>query len=345
VTTDTSERPPRVGILSPNILLNVADHNAAVDDPNLPWRFDSIAKKAALLFDKVYLTHDLDTTCALIGNAEYEGVNSGTFRYLIDRKFIITPQDLGYLSGDELIGANLCGAAAKIDAELHRVGNPGMDGDEDYLIGQPDVGDFAESNGCHPRGGDKRLRRIAERAYESLLLRRNAEILRNAGLADVAVVGRLFEEPCEDACMNPVWKVVIREIPQLDTGIPWPDVLDFRADERTQHLARRLRRWVRKIVTESWSEAELEDEVRESVYEYETHLQVARMSANKGFLEILITGTADLAEDILKLRISKVAKIVSVVRERKVKLLREELNAPGREVALLSELKRRGILP
>jgi hypothetical protein len=67
------------------------------------------------------------------------------------------------------------------------------------------------------------------------------------------------------------------------------------------------------------------------------------MSANKGFVELLVTGAGELAENVLKLRTSKIAKLVSVVRERKVDLLQAEASAPGRELALLSGIRRRGI--
>lgn len=133
-------------------------------------------------------------------------------------------------------------------------------------------------------------------------------------------------------------------MPQLDTRASWDDVLNFRKEEKTQHLVRNLRRWARKIVAERWTAAELEDEVRELLYEYENHLRLARMGANKGVLEILLTGTADLVENIVKLRFGKIGALVSVLRERKVRLLEEESRAPGRELALLTELKRHSIV-
>src|SRR5260370_36034442 len=104
-----SSQPMRVGIMSPNLLLNVDDHNAMYDDPNLPWRFDSIAKKASLLFDKIYLTHDLVVTCSILDSADDDNDKSQTLRYLIDEDLIFLPHDLGYSAGVQFINENLVG--------------------------------------------------------------------------------------------------------------------------------------------------------------------------------------------------------------------------------------------
>jgi hypothetical protein len=339
----------RVGVISPNVILNLDDVNRMATDPDLPWRFDSLAKKVSLLFDKIYLTPDLDVTYQILQSVDGDDENNpqvATLRYLVDQGLILTPQSLGYSSGKQFLNANTKGTASKINHQLMRIGNPGIEEDQDeILIGQPDVGWLAAHDGWHPRLHRKGFAGMSlsrqERAYESLLLRRNAALLRMAGIPDVSVVGRLFEDTVTAKSSYPVWKVVFKEMPQLDTRASWQDVLDFRKEEKTQHLIRSLRRWIRKTVSEEWTQAELEDEVRELVYEYENHLRIAHMSANKGVFETLITGAAELAENIVKLRFGKIAKLVTAIRNRKVKLLEEEANAPGREIALIPELKNR----
>ena len=58
----------RVGVLSPNVLFDITNHNAMADDPLSPWLFDSVAKKISLLFDKLFLTDNLDLTCQILGS-------------------------------------------------------------------------------------------------------------------------------------------------------------------------------------------------------------------------------------------------------------------------------------
>lgn len=339
----------RVGIISPNVALNVGDHNKMFEEPDYPWPLDSLAKKVSLLFDKIYLTHDLDLTCEIIEGVSGEFENdpkSGTIRYLILQGLLLRPQDLGYSSAATFLNANITGNAATLHRQLSRIGNPDLEDDPDgALIGQPDVGDFAAHDGVHPRMFRRNVAGMSiqkqKQEYESLLLRRNAAILRQAGVKDASIVGRLFEQSDAEEHYNPVWTVVLKEMPQLDTRASWQDVLDFRQEEHTQHLIRSLRRWVRKAVSEEWTLAELQDEIRELTYDYENHLRIARMSTQKGFFEFLVTGAADLAENVVKLRFSKIGQLASVIRNRKVKLLGEEAEAPGREIALITEIRKR----
>jgi hypothetical protein len=285
------------------------------------------------LFDRIYLTHDLDVTCEIVGGYE-ENTETATLCYLVERGLLFRPEELGYASGEAFVLSNTTGAAESLHRRLLRVGNPYMNEEsgEVKYIGQPDIGDFDASNGWHPRSrkgwNDPKIK-IRKMLYEALLMRRNIEMLRVAGFENVSVVGRQYELLPIAKRSHPAWSVVLKELPQLDTRAPWEDVLGFRQEERTQHRVRSLRRWVRKVVAEEWSEAELEDEIRELVYEYEKHLRKARISSAKEALEIIIIGSADFVEDVIKLRFGKIAKIAAAAINRRTKFFQEEMTAPA----------------
>jgi hypothetical protein len=338
----------RVGVVSPNVLYNIND--AACGSQDQPWLFDSLTKRASLLFDKIYITDDIDLTCEIIGGPDpfEEGPEAGTLRYLVQRGVILVPQDLGCSSREAFLRDNLKGAAVKIHRELLKVGNPSNNcaPGEDTYVGQPDIGDFEAHDGNHPRsskGWNDPYIKTSQIKYESLLLRRNVAMLRQAGATDVATFGRLYKENESEYSQDshPVWKVIIREMPNLDSRAPWEEVLCFRAESRTQHLVRSLRRWIRKVVTEEWTQSELEDEIRELVYEYESHLHMARIRGTRGVLRCIITGTAELTENVVKLRLGKLADLVSAVLDRGTDFLEAEIKSPGRELALIPELKKR----
>lgn len=339
----TDFRSQRVGVISPNLAYGLdwlpdGDHGDAV------WPLESIAKKASLLFDRIYLTHDLDVTCEIVGGYE-ENTETATLRYLVERGFLLTHQDMGYDSGEAFVSAHTKGAAGALHRRLIRVGNPWGDeepGDMKY-IGQPDIGDFDAQNGIHPRSRvDWRAPKIKTRKmlYETLLMQRNVAMLHAAGFENVAIVGRQYENLPRGKRCHPVWSVVLKELPQLDARAPWEDVLGFREEERTKHFIRSMRRWVRKMVAEDWSAAELEDELKELVYEYERHMRASRISGVKEALEIVVTGAAEIAEDVIKLRLGKLSKLAAAILNRRAALLREEAGAPGRELALIPEIKR-----
>ena len=338
----------RVGIISPNLLLNIAEWNAMFEDESRPWGFEGLAKKASILVDKVYLTQDLDITCNIIESVDADESNyfSETLRYLREKDFVLNVESLGYSSGEEFVQRNLHGAAAAIQDELVAVGNPGQEpDDEEWAIGQPELNDFVWQNGWSPRADRMKETGVPvaeqQRIYESLLLRRNAALLSNAGVQQPVVLGSLYRSLAEVPHTTELWKIVISEMPQVAERTPWDDVLAYRSEDRTQHLARNLRIWIRKSLSNEWSEDDARDEIRELVYQYEEHMRLAHLKAKKGPVEFNVTGIANITEDLIKLRFAQLGKIASVVRERHVQLREEETKASGREIALFPDLKTR----
>jgi hypothetical protein len=64
--TAIDPRFQRVGVISPNLAYGL-DWPADSDHGEAVWPLESIAKKVSLLFDRIYLTHDLDVTCEIVG--------------------------------------------------------------------------------------------------------------------------------------------------------------------------------------------------------------------------------------------------------------------------------------
>ena len=189
----------RIGVISPNILANIVDYNAMMENPNLQWPFDLLAKKSALLFDKPYLTENLELTREVIevhGGIDDQS-QTGLLNFLINNGILFQPDDLDYASHTTFLIENLKGKGAKLHRKLTEVGNPSNNcgaGDTTY-VGQPDIGDFEAHDGTHPRsprGGDRDPNiPWKKRRYESLLLQRNATILRQAGIRDVVIISKI----------------------------------------------------------------------------------------------------------------------------------------------------------
>jgi hypothetical protein len=173
--TAVDPRFQRVGVISPNLAYGL-DWPADSDDGEAVWPLESIAKKVSLLFDRIYLTHDLDVTCEIVGGYA-ENTETATLRYLAERGLLFRPQELGYDSGDAFVSAQTTGTAAALHRRLIRAGNPYMNEEpgETKYIGQPDIGDIDASNGWHPRSrvgwNDPKIE-TRKKLYESLLMRR-----------------------------------------------------------------------------------------------------------------------------------------------------------------------------
>lgn len=336
-------RTQRIGVVSPNLAYGLDWHPDSLNANGI-WPLETVAKKASLLFDQIYLTHNLDVTCDIMGGYA-ENIETATLRYLAARGLLFSPSDLGFESGDAFVAKYATGEAGALHKRLIRVGNPhgNEEPGEMTYIGQPDIGDIDAQNGWHPRSrvgwNDPKI--MARKAlYEALLINRNVALLRAAGFDNVAVVGRQYDQLPRSKRTHPIWSVVLKQLPQLDTRAPWEDILKFRQEARTQQLIRRLRRWVRKTVAEDWSAAELEDEIEYLIYEYERHMRASRISGAKEALQVIITGTAEVAESVVKLRLGRLSKLAVAALDNGASFLRSETSAPGRELALIPEARR-----
>jgi len=60
-----------------------------------------------------------------------------------------------------------------------------------------------------------------------------------------------------------------------------------------------------------------------------------KMKTKKGVLETFVTVGAEIAEDILKIKWGRLAKLLFTVSGQKLELMEAEMNAPGRDIAYL----------
>lgn len=347
--TSVRQHATRLGVISPNLLLNIDHFNKMFDDEGMQWPFETLAKRVAFLFDKIFVSDNLALTYEILGSTSGEFDDTATIktlRFLQEQGFVVGPDDLGIPSFNDFISRNPDNLSARLQRELLRIGNPGIeDFQRELLVGQPDVGWFAWHDGWHPRRDfvDELGMTIQhqELMYENLLMRRNIALLRELGYRDSVVAGQLKEHNADDPTTSAVWKIVIAEMPLLNIQVSWKDVLDFRSEEQTQHLSRGLRRWVRKTVSENLSPAQVEDEVRYLVSEYEKQIQIAGMKTDIAALEFVIPPDAHIDGQMVEQNFSRLSGFATIIQNRKLELLEAEIKATGRELALIPKLRKR----
>lgn len=138
---------------------------------------------------------------------------------------------------------------------------------------------------------------------------------------------------------NEVFDLAIRKVPLPDDKTPWQNIFDMAADDELKNKAKQLRLWARKLVRESYTIAEVKEELEELIYSYEKAMKLHKVKLIDGVLTSVILSTSVFAENLLKLRFSKIAEHVVSVRDRSVDLMIEEMNFHGREISLISSLK------
>jgi hypothetical protein len=64
-------------------------------------------------------------------------------------------------------------------------------------------------------------------------------------------------------------------------------------------------------------------------------MNIHKMKAQRGILEVLVTTTAEVAENLLRFKVSTAAKAIFAVKDHKLKLLEEGKKTVGREIAYI----------
>lgn len=179
-------------------------------------------------------------------------------------------------------------------------------------------------------------------ALQDIVCRMECETLRRSGEVDAVSLRKPSPRvviPSERVSLGDVHSVVINVMPQPSETTPLESILDFRRDPEAKRKLLALRRWMAGMSRAHASPRELVDELQWLLSEYEMHMRVHKMKIRKGVVETIITGAAELAEDFVKIKWGKLAKIPFVLSARKIELLEAELRAPGREIAYVEHAR------
>ena len=127
-------------MISPNLLLNVDDFNKTFEDKGMQWPFETLAKRVAFLFDKIFVSDDLDLTYEVMGSCSGDFDDDPTIktlRFLHKEGFVVGPTDLGIPRINDFISRKPETLSARLHHELLRIGNPEIeDFQRELLVGQ-----------------------------------------------------------------------------------------------------------------------------------------------------------------------------------------------------------------
>jgi hypothetical protein len=152
-----------------------------------------------------------------------------------------------------------------------------------------------------------------------------------------------FYEPFgdNDTSVQQSVRVVIHNLPFLDVDTPLEDILAFKNEENTTRKLSALRRWMKRTATSFEKPDDLQEEIEWLLEDYERYMKIQRMQYSLCTVEALFTVAAELVEDVVKFRLKKlVQKSFSIFRQP-LRMLEEEMKAPGRELAFFIDADRR----
>lgn len=161
-------------------------------------------------------------------------------------------------------------------------------------------------------------------------------------------VTKLYIESA-DSVLQPgsasVLSIVFSQLPTIDsTHVDIKALIEFLSDEETKRKRRRLFDWQNGIETAvEKGDLKLEhvpDRVATLLDDYTTWVKGSGLSAKLGAGEFLLTLSEAIIEGLTVVGIPKAIKTLLEFGNRKLDLAKEELQAPGRELAYIAHCKR-----
>jgi hypothetical protein len=167
---------------------------------------------------------------------------------------------------------------------------------------------------------------------------------RLADAVPILAVNPLDEPPVLSPAV-PVVSIVLDGLPVPDPDTPWEAVVDFRSDESAIQCLRRMRHWLRTFAAQDRSKdgsvAEIRGEIEHMVQECQTYLDLHKIKPARSRLDVLLAPAPEAADTMSQLRLEATMNALFDVRKHSMSLYEIERSMPGREVAYLTDVRRR----
>lgn len=142
-----------------------------------------------------------------------------------------------------------------------------------------------------------------------------------------------------DTSQDRAVSVVINALPMIDDSTPWEQVLEFRDDLDARGAMLRIADWMNEVTRAGLDAGEMGDKLGALISQYDQHMKVHRIKANRGALESFVVTTFEFLEDLVHLKFGKAAAGLFTLQRSKIALMEAELAAPGRDVAFVSHAR------
>jgi hypothetical protein len=132
-----------------------------------------------------------------------------------------------------------------------------------------------------------------------------------------------------------VIQVVLKHLPLPDDSTSWEQIVDYRNDPDTAGKFLALKNWITEMTHTQLTPAEIEEKLEYLLYQYQEHINLHKLKTNVGTLETIVTTSAEILENLIKLNWGKIAKNLFSLKQRRIALIEGELTAPGNQVAFI----------
>lgn len=136
-----------------------------------------------------------------------------------------------------------------------------------------------------------------------------------------------------------ILEIVISKFPVTNfSNVAWEKIIDFKADTETQTNILRLKNCMIDVSKSDLSHYEIQEKLDYLLNEYIVHLKRHKLHFQYSVLKEVLITTAEIAENIIRLKFSQAINSVLNIGTAKMKLMDIKENAPGKEVAIFHQL-------
>lgn len=129
--------------------------------------------------------------------------------------------------------------------------------------------------------------------------------------------------------------VIIKALPVPDPETDWSRIIAFRQDDEARRKLVALRSWSNEIERQKLSPYEIADKLADLINQYRVYMEHQRMKVYSGTVETVLKVSAEVCENLARLKLTEVVDALFSFRRRELQLSEAELAAPGREVSYI----------
>ncbi len=137
-----------------------------------------------------------------------------------------------------------------------------------------------------------------------------------------------------------VLKNTINKIPMPRPDVAWESIFEFKNDKDSFGSLLGLKCFINEMSKSNLSLSEIDEKTEYLLYKYEKALELHKIKSSSSILEMLIVGSAELIENVAKLKFGKIAKGLFKIGKSQIELMDLELKAEGSELSYLSKIKK-----
>lgn len=144
--------------------------------------------------------------------------------------------------------------------------------------------------------------------------------------------------PVQSLCVGSVLHLAIKRVLIPEERTSWEDVFALKQDRDLQQRARKLRLWATKTAKSETSLGLIEEQLADLLSDYEKYLRAHKLKYTTMTLGAVVGQGAELIEDLVKLRLGKLAGKLFSATKTKAEMTLSEMQAPGRELSIVTHL-------